>query len=416
MFSLSAQTPRRDSGADGLKAVTALKIGENIPQQLWDLPMSSVNTTGGKRSLTLADYADRKLVLLDFWGTWCKSCIEGFPNLERLQMTFQDSLAVLLINTIQTRDSENKISSFFANYNDLDPPHASLPSIIRDSILLRLFPHTGVPHTVWLGRGLKYLGTGSPHALNRPNIRKYLDRGNADFLQERRSTIRSSVFEGYRSDSNGTGLLMDTLGDILHYQVSNQPLHFYYKTALDLKGSDIALWKFDEDIDNYIVHKVKFPRPEVDFYCYDLKLNRSLMTAYGLKADLKNGLETIFGVRAGLRKGKTTVLCLSATSALQRYKSSNGIRQVSLQNEDPPFFFRNTHISFAKRFFASLFHAPVEIMDDGLDIRLDLDLPPQIFELDDAQLKIYLQGIGIQCTSVQKDIEYLNFKSIINEK
>jgi len=43
MFSLSAQTPRKDSGAGGLNHVTALKIGDTIPETLWNTPLQVVN-------------------------------------------------------------------------------------------------------------------------------------------------------------------------------------------------------------------------------------------------------------------------------------------------------------------------------------------------------------------------------------
>lgn len=40
-------------------------------------------------SISLKDYRG-KLVLLDFWGTWCKGCIEEFPKLKRLKKVLKD--------------------------------------------------------------------------------------------------------------------------------------------------------------------------------------------------------------------------------------------------------------------------------------------------------------------------------------
>lgn len=84
MFSLSAQTPRKDSGADGL-LIKHLKMGDTIPQALWDIQLNVVGHQAGAKQLTLRDYKDKKLIILDFWATWCSSCIASFPSLYKLQ-------------------------------------------------------------------------------------------------------------------------------------------------------------------------------------------------------------------------------------------------------------------------------------------------------------------------------------------
>jgi thiol-disulfide isomerase/thioredoxin len=38
-----------------------------------------------------------KVVLIDFWETWCKPCIASFPTLQKLQETYNDDFAVLAV-------------------------------------------------------------------------------------------------------------------------------------------------------------------------------------------------------------------------------------------------------------------------------------------------------------------------------
>src|SRR5690606_24670319 len=71
-----AQEPRKDSGADGRLEIRPLQVGDTIPEELWNLPLEVVNHPDGKETITLNDYRDKKLIILDFWATWCKSCIE----------------------------------------------------------------------------------------------------------------------------------------------------------------------------------------------------------------------------------------------------------------------------------------------------------------------------------------------------
>src|SRR5690606_25869757 len=85
--------------AEGQTEIKPLKVGDTIPKELWNMPLQVVNHPEGKDTITLNDYRDKKLIILDFWATWCKSCIEGFPNLSRLQKEFPEQLDVLLVNT-----------------------------------------------------------------------------------------------------------------------------------------------------------------------------------------------------------------------------------------------------------------------------------------------------------------------------
>lgn len=45
-------------------------------------------------AVALSDYAG-KVVVLDFWGVWCPTCVEALPEMQALQDEFGDALAVL---------------------------------------------------------------------------------------------------------------------------------------------------------------------------------------------------------------------------------------------------------------------------------------------------------------------------------
>jgi uncharacterized protein (TIGR03435 family) len=80
-----------------------------------------------------------KVVLLDFWATWCRPCIEGFPKLEALQKEFPNDLKIITI----TSDNEKRIKTF------LEKKKTSLPiAIDLKDALAKIFPHTTIPHMV----------------------------------------------------------------------------------------------------------------------------------------------------------------------------------------------------------------------------------------------------------------------------
>ena len=58
----------------------------NMPPTLEDPTFSGV--TGDGEEVTFADYKD-KVVLFDFWGTWCAPCVAKLPKLEKIHKAFK---------------------------------------------------------------------------------------------------------------------------------------------------------------------------------------------------------------------------------------------------------------------------------------------------------------------------------------
>ncbi len=86
------------------KAQQVLEIGDTIPQALWDLKLQTVNHPEGKNSITLNEHKG-KLIILDFWSTWCGACVQAMPELKQLQKQFSDSLMIIPI----TADSPEQL-------------------------------------------------------------------------------------------------------------------------------------------------------------------------------------------------------------------------------------------------------------------------------------------------------------------
>ena len=75
--------------------VEGLEIGSPAPKfKLPDLD---------GREVSLDQYKG-KVVLLDFWATWCNPCRMTMPVLEKLQKEYPDTMVLLAINLQETRD------------------------------------------------------------------------------------------------------------------------------------------------------------------------------------------------------------------------------------------------------------------------------------------------------------------------
>ena len=70
-----------------LTAHAGLKVGDTLP----DLATFKLE---GK----LPDALKGKIVIVDFWASWCKPCAESFPVMDELQKKFGDRVVVLAVN------------------------------------------------------------------------------------------------------------------------------------------------------------------------------------------------------------------------------------------------------------------------------------------------------------------------------
>ena len=84
-----------------------------------------------------------KIVLLNFWATWCEPCKEEMPSLDRLQNNQKlNNLKIFVINISQ--ENLEKVNNFFneLNIKNLEP-YFDAPTTLAKKLSLR-----GVPTSV----------------------------------------------------------------------------------------------------------------------------------------------------------------------------------------------------------------------------------------------------------------------------
>ena len=85
---------------------------------------------------------DSKLIILNFWATWCEPCKEEMPSLNRLQANLNlKNLKIYPINI--GKENLKKVKSFFTelDINNLEP-YFDNPSTLAKTFSLRGLPTT----------------------------------------------------------------------------------------------------------------------------------------------------------------------------------------------------------------------------------------------------------------------------------
>ena len=246
--------------------VKALSIGDTVP----DITITNVYNYPSS-TIRLSDLKG-KLVILDFWATWCSSCIAGFPHADSLQQEFKNDVRIFLVNSKATRDNAVKITSFFKKREARTGLINTLPFITGDTILDKYFPHRFIPHYVWIDQTGRLIATTSPLELNSHNIAAALSgKGFSDHLKKDETRfnrekppfwngngkagdnlIYRSILTGYTEGWHGTGRRINEEG-------LTTGVYIFNVTLLDLFKSAFENEKKPYFINNRIVAEVKNP-------------------------------------------------------------------------------------------------------------------------------------------------------------
>lgn len=135
-----------------LASVDAPSTGETV-----DLAFTSMND----KEIKLKDYKG-KVVLIDFWATWCGPCVAELPTLKKSYSTYRDQgfeiLGISLDGGKQTLEETTKTVKTFIKENDIQWEN-KLSGDGWSEALAKDFKVTGIPATFLIGKDGKIAAT-----------------------------------------------------------------------------------------------------------------------------------------------------------------------------------------------------------------------------------------------------------------
>jgi thiol-disulfide isomerase/thioredoxin len=163
-----------------------LRPGDRMPELVIQ---TAINTSS--KAIRFADYRG-KVLILDFWATWCTPCLAMFNKTEKLLDNLGNTVQFLPV-TYQRYPEVEKTLAQLRQHKGLK---LSMPMIVEDTVLQRYFPYRTLPHYVWINREGVVAAITDADAVTAENINAVSSGKTAGF------TMKVDIKKPYRLNEN----------------------------------------------------------------------------------------------------------------------------------------------------------------------------------------------------------------------
>ena len=163
-----------------------LGIGERLPESFWTLEHMII-VDGNKTVQNLSAYRG-KLLILDFWATWCSSCIAALPKLHQLETEFNADIEIVPVSY----EDPKTVASFLKTNSSVKD--LGISSIVLDQTLADRFPHKSIPHLVWITKDGRVMSFTSTEGVDTIAVQRALEKGNPNLMVKIDVDLRRPLF------------------------------------------------------------------------------------------------------------------------------------------------------------------------------------------------------------------------------
>ena len=400
------------------QSVKPLRIGDTVP----DITLTHVYNYSSC-TIKLSDLKG-KLVILDFWSTWCGSCIAAFPEMEKLQKEFANQLQVVLVNVFP-HDNAKKVQELFEKQKERTGNDLSLPYSLLQTAIAPYFPFKFIPHYIWMDENRKILAITSQDEATSENI-QHAFNGNVDgihnkidllnFSRDKPLLVNGNGGDGghflYRSlltkyiegIGNGSGVEKNKDNKITRFFMLNTPpialLAAAYPDELNCPANEII-----NEAGNNIKVIPTSDSLYTNSFCYDLIIPPS--TVKEMQDYIKEDMKRYFGVEVATEERKMKCLVLSKSDAINKIIATGSKADMDVSETSIKKFIRNQPLTVLIHLLNNLpatRSIPV-INETNIAANIDLKLPPNIYGLTIDSLESFLKKAGFVVVETEREIK-----------
>lgn len=154
-----------------LQNTIPLNIGDTISKEF------VLGILGDGTEIKVIDL-DAKVIILDFWATYCQACINSLPNLQVIQDRYGEDIQILMV----TSEDAARVKRTLERSEVLRNADIRLPFLINNRLLKEVFPHFTIPHVVIIDASGRISAITHSSEISDSNIKKLILGEPVNFL------------------------------------------------------------------------------------------------------------------------------------------------------------------------------------------------------------------------------------------
>jgi uncharacterized protein (TIGR03435 family) len=366
----------------------ALKVGDNLPNyQL----KSVVNYKAD--SLNFKD-AKGKILIIEFWGTWCSPCIPALQHLDEIKNKFPNDVFVVGISD----DSKERLTKFLTK-RVVSVPLASE----ADMRLNGMFAFSMVPHTIIVDKNGKIMAVTSPNEITEEKIKEIIAGKNPKFKPKEDKEFDSKI--DYFGADESTDYSVIQKSNIKGFPSFSRRGSGVFKdrriSCINLMPQSILQLAFKKSSESTIVNLPEAKKaflPE-NIYCFDIIVKESD------KANLYKIMQVeamkLFGLKANIEKRVVDVYVLKKIADILKESTK---KESSEESSGKGIKAEYVGIDFLVSFITNVVGKPVV---DETNLKGKYDINFEYEEEDPTSLKKVLATLGLKISKEKREVEML---------
>ncbi len=126
-----------------------------------------------------------RLLVIDFFGTWCVPCVRALPKLSTLQEKYKNQITILLVS----EEGQTKLENFIKKQASF-----SFPVVVdEEKSFIKKFQPPSYPYTVVVAKNGKIIAIPTQEEMTDDNINSWLKEQNAEPVMNKTNKIEPAL-------------------------------------------------------------------------------------------------------------------------------------------------------------------------------------------------------------------------------